>query len=35
MSDPEYFAAVETGTSQEANVKTRLTKAESAFAHLS
>jgi hypothetical protein len=34
MSDSEYFAAVETGTSQEANVKTRLTKAESAFAHL-
>lgn len=34
LSDAEYFAAVETGTSQEANVKTRLTKAESAFTHL-
>lgn len=34
LKDKAYLAAIETGTSQEANVSTRLTKAEAAFAHL-
>lgn len=34
LADPDYFSAVETGTSQEANVKTRLKKAEAAFANV-
>jgi hypothetical protein len=35
LKDKAYVAAIETGTSQEANVSTRLSKAEAAFAHLS
>ena len=34
MSDKDYIAATETGTAQEANVKTRIGKAEEVFAHL-
>jgi hypothetical protein len=34
MADADYISSVETGTSQEANVGNRLTKAEAAFAHL-
>jgi hypothetical protein len=34
MADSSYISSVETGTSQEANVSNRLTKAEAAFAHL-
>ncbi len=34
MADKDYLAAVETGTSQEANVQTRMSKAETAFVHL-
>jgi hypothetical protein len=34
MADKGYLEAVETGTSQEANVKARLSKAEAAFTHL-
>jgi hypothetical protein len=33
LRDASYVAAIDTGTSQEANVTTRLTKAEAAFAH--
>ena len=35
MTDQKYAEAVETGTSQEANVRNRLAKAEKAFATLS
>lgn len=35
MADKEYISAVETGTAQEANVGTRLSKAEGAFTNLS
>jgi hypothetical protein len=34
MADGSYISSVETGTSQEANVTNRLTKAEAAFAHV-
>jgi hypothetical protein len=34
MRDKAYISAVETGTAQEANVKTRQTKAEEVFTHL-
>jgi hypothetical protein len=34
MHDKDYIAATETGTAQEANVKTRIEKAEAVFAHL-
>lgn len=34
MADDKYLEAVETGTSQEANVETRLSKAQAAFAQL-
>jgi hypothetical protein len=34
MNDAEYMAAVETGTAQEANIKTRFTKAEMSFANV-
>ncbi len=34
LKDPTYVSAVETGTSQEANVAARLTKAETTFAHM-
>ena len=35
IADTSYIESVETGTSQEANVQNRLTKAETAFANLS
>ena len=35
LKDKEYMSAIETGTSQEANVSKRLEKAEAAFAHVS
>jgi len=34
LKDPNYISAIETGTSQEANVSTRLKKAEAAFAQI-
>jgi uncharacterized protein with ParB-like and HNH nuclease domain len=34
LKDKDYIAATETGTAQEANVKTRLSKAETMFTHL-
>lgn len=34
LKDTKYVAATETGTAQEANVRTRLAKAERAFKHL-
>jgi hypothetical protein len=34
MTDDKYLEAVETGTSQEANVETRLSKAQAVFAQL-
>jgi hypothetical protein len=34
MQNANYMAAVETGTSQEANVRTRITLAEQAFSQI-